>query len=181
MHPGTALFRFQLHTAVRLAQRLFMPLTVAFVVVLLWGFEFVISLSGALLSGGLLLSALPSAAAAVTAAASAARPVRMGSSGWMRHLPVSGITVRRSAILAVWIAQVPLLLTLAALALVAARRYAIPVFPYVAGLPVLGGGAPCIARAAQDSSPPAGRSGRPAGLLPERVFARRWLAADHYR
>lgn len=56
-------------------------------------------------------------AMAAGAASAAAPRVCRGLSGWLRHLPVSGLAHRRAAALAVAVAEIPLLILLAVLSL----------------------------------------------------------------
>ncbi len=113
--PSPALVRFHLQVGARLALRVLAPV-VAFACGAAGFFEkdFLRNLAATLFTGG--SSGLLVAAAAYGVAATASPRICRGLSGWMRHLPVSGIAHRRAATLAVAVAQVPLWAGLAGLA-----------------------------------------------------------------
>jgi hypothetical protein len=113
--PSPALVRFHLQVGARLALRVLAPI-VAFACGAAGFFEkdFLRNLAATLFTGG--SSGLLMAAAAYGVAATAAPRICRGLSGWMRHLPASGIAHRRAATLAVAVAQVPLWAGLAGLA-----------------------------------------------------------------
>ncbi len=116
--PLLPLLRFHFAVGARLAMRLLLPLiTAAFGAGMLLGTDFLTSFSRVLFgersSGG---SAVLTAAVFLGAAAEAAPRICRGLSGWMRHLPVSGLAHRRAAGLAIAVAQAPLLLGLLVLA-----------------------------------------------------------------
>ncbi len=116
--PFAPLLRFHLAVGARLAMRLLLPLiTAGFGAGMLLGTDFLISLSRMLFgersSGG---AAVLTVALFLGTAAEAAPRVCRGLGGWMRHLPVSGLTHRRAAGLAIAVAQAPLLLGLLVLA-----------------------------------------------------------------
>lgn len=119
--PGTALLRFHLHVGSRLALRALMPVVAAAVGGLfLLGDDFFISFAGLLFGpgsqGG---SGILIALSAVGFASVAAPRVCRGLGGWMRHLPIHGRAQRRAALVAIAVAQTPLLIGLAAFAGVA--------------------------------------------------------------
>ena len=113
--PSPALVRFHLHVGARLALRVLAPV-VAFACGAAGFFEkdFLRNLSTTLFTGG--SSGLLVAAAALGVAGTAAPRVCRGLSGWVRHLPASGVAHRRAATLAVAVAQLPLWAGLAGLA-----------------------------------------------------------------
>ena len=121
---GLALLRFHLHVGSRLALRALMP-TVAAAVggLFLLGDDFFISFARLLFgtgsTGG---SGVLIAAAAVGFASAAAPRVCRGLGGWMRHLPIHGRAQRRAALVAIAVAQTPLLLGLIVFAWVATDR-----------------------------------------------------------
>lgn len=118
---GLALLRFHLHVGSRLALRALMP-TVAAAVggLFLLGDDFFISFARLLFgpgsTGG---SGVLIGCAAVGFASVAAPRVCRGLGGWMRHLPIHGKAQRRAALVAIAVAQAPLLVGLAAFAWVA--------------------------------------------------------------
>jgi hypothetical protein len=138
-NPAFAFFLFHLHVGTRLALRTFVPLVcVVFALFYILRPEFFSSLVGTLLQGGFLLSGLPATLFSLTVAGLASRRIGLGLSGWIRHLPVDSATHRRTAGLAVFVAQCPALLILAVLGLAATEITGLSVAPYLAGLPLLG-------------------------------------------
>ena len=140
-----ALLTFHLRTGARLAMQVMAPaLAVAggAMVVVADGFPtaFVRMLFGDAASGNARpLLVLP----ALAFASSAAPRVCRGLEGWMRHLPVAGRSQRRAAMLAVAVAEVPLLLGLALLAWIAFHGWS-AFFADLAGLALC---APAVALA----------------------------------
>jgi hypothetical protein len=103
--------RFQARVGIRLALRVLAPtLAVLFGLYYLLRPEFFLYFAGIILfdSGPLARGAF-SALIAFAAARAAAPRICSGLGGWMRHLPTSGPLVRRMAVLAVVIAQTPVL------------------------------------------------------------------------
>ena len=138
-NPAFAFFLFHLHVGTRLALRAFVPLVGAvFALFYILKPEFFLSLMGTLLQTGFLLSGLPTTFFILIVAGLAARRVCLGLSGWIRHLPADSATRRRTAALAVFIAQSPALLILAILGLAASKMIGFSAAPYLAGLPLLG-------------------------------------------
>lgn len=85
---------------------------------MLLGDDFLISLARMLFGPGSSGGTWGLIVAMAAGAASAASPrICRGLSGWLRHLPVSGLAHRRAAALAVAVAQIPLLILLAVLSL----------------------------------------------------------------
>jgi hypothetical protein len=147
IRPSTAVLRFHLGAGVRLALSASVPLAGAFVIVAGLSPDpgaFVAGLAVEL-STGRGASAVPLLAAALALAIAqwASPRVCHGAAGWMRHLPVSGDAHRRATLLALVVAQAPLLLG-AAVLMLGAAAYGIPVLPArIAGLPLVGLGAAC--------------------------------------
>lgn len=107
-----ALLRFHLHVGSRLALRALMPTVAAALGGLFFlGDDFYISFSrllfGPASKGG---SGVLIALTAVGFASVAAPRVCRGLGGWMRHLPIHGRAQRRAALVAIAVAQTPLLL-----------------------------------------------------------------------
>jgi hypothetical protein len=121
--PRTALplVLFHLRVGARLALRVLAPV-VAFACGAAGFFEkdFLRNLSAILFTGrgssGLLLAAI-----SLGVASTAAPRICRGLTGWVRHLPASGVAHRRAATLAVAVAQLPLLVGLAGLASLAVK------------------------------------------------------------
>lgn len=120
----SALTRFHVSVGARLAMRALVPAIVGTVAGgMLLGNDFLVTLAHSLFgpgsSGG---SWVMIVLAAIGAASMAAPRICRGLDGWMRHLPVSGLAHRRAAVLAVAVAQSPLLLLLAVLSLVGTKQ-----------------------------------------------------------
>jgi hypothetical protein len=138
-NPAFAFFLFHLHVGTRLALRAFVPLVGAvFALFYILRPELFLSLMGTLLQTGFLLSGLPTTFFSLIVAGLASRRVCLGLSGWIRHLPADSATRRRTAAMAVFIAQSPALLILAVLGLAASKMFGFSAAPYLAGLPLLG-------------------------------------------
>jgi hypothetical protein len=118
---GAALLRFHLHVGSRLALRALMPTVAAGVGGLFFlGDDFFVSFARLLFGSGSTGGAGVLIALAAAAFASVAAPrVCRGLGGWMRHLPIHGRAQRQAALVAIAVAQTPLLLALAVFAWVA--------------------------------------------------------------
>jgi hypothetical protein len=121
-----ALARFHLHVGARLAMRAAAPLAGVPVVALLLQHDpsAAVRASAAWLLGpaGGPAAGLVVALAALTLAAWATPRVTAGLGGWPRHLPASGATHRRAALVAVATAQAPVVMALLILAPLAAHQ-----------------------------------------------------------
>ena len=119
-----ALFLFHLRAGTRLALRALFPLLiVSFTFYYLLGPEFFHSLLALFIADGSLFTGFLFAGLTLTVAALAARRVCLGLGGWIRHLPVKSQIHRRLAGLGILLAQVPILLILALLVLIASKIY----------------------------------------------------------
>ena len=138
-NSAVAFFLFHIHVGTRLALRALVPLVGAFFALFyILRPEFFLSVMGTLLQTGFLLSSLPTTFFSLIVAGLVSRRVCLGLSGWIRHLPADSATRRRTAALAVFIAQSPALLILAILGLAASKMMGFSAAPYLAGLPLLG-------------------------------------------
>jgi hypothetical protein len=123
-----ALARFHLAAGARLAAVVLAPAFAAgFGAGMLLGVDFLSSLARLLYGSdgprpAGAAGAIWIGAVAIGAARTAAPRVCRGLSGWMRHLPADGLAHRRAAALAIFAAQLPLVLLLAVLAPVALHR-----------------------------------------------------------
>ena len=134
-----AIFRFHLHVGIRLALRIFVPVvSTFFALYYLLKPELFNSLMALILDGGFLLSGITATFFCVNIAGFATRRICLGLSGWIRHLPVGGEVHRRMAGLAIFIAQIPALMILAGLAVVAMKLYLVSATPFLVGLPLVG-------------------------------------------
>jgi hypothetical protein len=138
-NPAKAVFLFHLHVGARLALRIFIPVvSIFFALYYLLRPELFNSLMAQILDGGLLLSGTTTTFFCLIIASFASRRICLGLNGWIRHLPTEDRIHRRMAGIANFIAQIPVLVILAGLAVVAMKLYQIPAVPYIAGLPLVG-------------------------------------------
>ena len=138
-HSVKPFVAFHLAVGTRLALRKLAPiLAAAFAAYYLLRPELFNAVFAALLDRGSLLMGLVSSILSLSVAAMTAPPICLGLNGWIRHLPARGLTHRRLACIAIFLAQIPILLVLATLALIAFMVYKSPPFLYVSGLPILG-------------------------------------------
>jgi hypothetical protein len=141
-----ALLRFHLHVGARLAMRAFVPVLAAAVAgIMLLGehflHSFAVLLWGPKSAGG---SGVLIAVFCYGVAAGAAPRVCRGLDGWLRHLPIGGRAQRRAAGFAIAVAQVPLLIGLAVLSVVA-TNFGRATFVDLLGLPVCAAAAALVA------------------------------------
>jgi hypothetical protein len=137
--PAKAVFLFHLHVGARVALRIFVPvISIFFALYYLLRPELFNSLMAQVLDGGFLLSGITTTCVCLIVASFASRRICLGLNGWIRHLPLEGNIHRRMAGIAVFIAQIPLLVILAGLAVVAMKLYKIPALPFIIGLPFVG-------------------------------------------
>src|SRR5262245_34113132 len=124
-----AVARFHAGVGARLALRAAAPaFAAAFGAATLLGVDFLNSFSRALYgpTAGPGTWLVPALVALALAGAAARRVCRGLPAGWLRHLPVAGSTHRRGAVLAVTVAQTPLLISLAVFAYTAAGLRYLP-------------------------------------------------------
>ena len=136
---GRAFLIFHLHVGARLALRKLAPvMAVAFAVYFfLWPAFFHILMT-VLISLGSWVSGLFFTIISVSIASSASRRICHGLDGWIRHLPSTAATQRRLAGVAVFMAQIPILIVLVLLAIVAGITSEASSTAYLVGFPVLG-------------------------------------------
>lgn len=138
-HPVKPFIVFHLAVGTRLALRkLASILAVAFAAYFLLKPELINAIFAALLERGSILMGLVSTVLTLSVAAMAAPRVCLGLNGWIRHLPARSLTHRRLAGIAITVAQTPLLLILALLALISFGSFQVSPLLYLLGLPVLG-------------------------------------------
>ena len=139
MHSIKPFLVFHLSVGIRLALRKLAPiLAVAFAAYYLLRPELFNTVFAALLRTRSLIPGLVSAVLSLSIAGMAAPRVCLGLNGWICHLPASGLMHRRLAGIAVFVAQLPVLLVLAALALIVFMNFEVPPGLYLLGLPVMG-------------------------------------------
>jgi len=134
-----AFFLFHLHVGTRLALRTFIPaVAIFFALYYVLRPELFLSLMAALLDGGFLLSGISTILLCLIMAGFAARRVCLGLDGWIRHLPAVSSIHRRMAAIAIFTAQIPLLIIMAGLAFISSKLFEVPAAPYLTGLPFVG-------------------------------------------
>jgi hypothetical protein len=138
--PGLAFFRFHLSVGIRLALRTLAPVaSIIFAFYYFFRIEFFATLVKAFFieSSGL-ISGLLFSVFSLSIAGIAASRICLGLTGWIRHLPVSSQTSRRLAALAIFIAQIPVLVFLVFPILILSKSSGIVLTIYIIGLPFLG-------------------------------------------
>jgi hypothetical protein len=137
--PAKAFFLFHLHVGIRIALRIFIPAVgLFFSLYYVLGPEFFLSLLAALLDGGFLLSGIFTILVFSIIAGFAARRVCLGLNGWIRHLPASSLMHRRMTSIALFTAQIPILIILAVLVYISSNLFEVTAEPYLIGLPFVG-------------------------------------------
>jgi hypothetical protein len=138
-HSAKPFVIFHLAVGIRLALRKLAPiLATAFAAYYLLRPELFNAVFASLLERGFLLMGLISSILSLSVAIMASPRICLGLNGWIRHLPARGLIHRRLAAVAIALSQVPILLVLAALALIAFKLYNVSPFLYLIGLPILG-------------------------------------------
>lgn len=147
MGPDRAFLLFHLRVGTRLSLRLLAPLLAAmFIAYYLLRPEFIIQVAAILfresgfLGGGTAVTLILIAVSKV-----AERRVGPGFRGWLRHLPSEGQSLRRTAILAVFLAEVPTIAVLVGLGVFVTRDEPGRALAVAAGLLVTGLGAASFA------------------------------------
>lgn len=137
---GLAFFRFHLRVGIRLALRTLAPVaSIIFAFYYFFRIEFFTALANAFFmeSSGL-VSGLLFSVFSLSLAGIAASRICLGLTGWIRHLPVSSQTSRRLAGLAIFIAQIPVLVFLVFPILFLSKNSGIVLSLYIIGLAFLG-------------------------------------------
>ncbi|UCC41214.1 MAG: hypothetical protein JSV96_07255 [Candidatus Aminicenantes bacterium] len=134
-----AFFIFHLRVGTRLAIRKLAPvLALIFAAYFILRPEFFHELSAGFVQAGFLMTGLISTIISLSIAGMASLRVCHGLDGWIRHLPAGSPTHRRLAIVSIFMAQLPILLVLAALALYSSIKFKAPATAYLTALPLLG-------------------------------------------
>jgi len=132
---------FHLNVGARLALNKLVPVLGAmFAVYFIFKPEFFNEYFSVLLSEGSLIPGVVFTLLCAATASMASKRVCLGLSGWMRHLPVSGLATRRLAEIAVFAAQVPILLVLVFFPCFSVFSHGVSPysFAFVMGVPLLG-------------------------------------------
>ena len=134
-----AFFIFHLRVGTRLALRRLTPLLAAvFTVYYFFKPEFFHSVAAAFVYTGSLITGFFSAIISLSIARMAALRICLGLDGWIRHLPASSLMHRRLASVAIFVAQLPVLVVLALLAVFSSIKFGVSATAYFLGLPILG-------------------------------------------
>jgi hypothetical protein len=135
--PLISMLRFHLGAGGRLVQRVFVPVFCTILVMVVFtGPVAYARFYAALIGGRYLSSALPTTLLILGAVALANRRLAKGLTGWLRHLPVKGRTLKWSIILGLLITISPVLLIMALSSATAAGIIPIPTVSYLIGLPM---------------------------------------------
>lgn len=138
-HHIFAFYLFHLRVGTRLAiRKLASVLAVVFAVYYLFRPELFSLIIAASAHTGSIVTGIFSTAVSLSIAGMASRRVCLGLDGWIRHLPASHLMYRRQAGVAVFVAQIPVLVVLASLALSAQIKFGVSATTYLTGLPLLG-------------------------------------------
>jgi len=132
---------FHLNVGARLALNKLVPvLGVMFAVYFIFKPEFFNEYFSFLLSEGSLIPGVVFTLVCAATASMASKRVCLGLSGWMRHLPVSGLATRRLAEIAVFAAQTPILLVLIYFPCFSVFSHGVSPYSYafLTGVPLLG-------------------------------------------
>jgi len=132
-------FVFHLRVGIRIALRKVAAIVaLIFAVFMILRADFFAAVFAGLLQDKSLFTGLVFAAVAIGIALMASPRICLGLTGWVRHLPASGPTHRRLATLAVFVAQLPILIFLALLAIFVSQTADVSVLLFLAGLTLLG-------------------------------------------
>ncbi len=113
-------------------------LSIVFALYYLFRPELFYSLIASLIQAKTIMAGVISTIFSLSIAVMAAPRVFHGLDGWMRHLPSSSLIQRRMSTLAVFMAQLPVLIILAFLSILAGGRHEFFPTTYLIGLPILG-------------------------------------------
>jgi hypothetical protein len=132
---------FHLNVGARLALNKLVPVLGAiFAVYFIFKPEFFNEYFSVLLSEGSLIPGVLFTLLCAATASMASKRVCLGLSGWMRHLPASGLTIRRLAEIAIFAAQTPILLVLLFFPCFSVFSHGVSPysFAFITGVPLLG-------------------------------------------
>ncbi len=132
---------FHLNVGARLALNKLVPVLGAmFAVYFIFKPEFFNEFFSVLLREGSIIPGVLFTAICTATASMASKRVCLGLSGWMRHLPVSGLATRRLAEIAVFAAQTPILLVLIFFPCFSVLYHGVSPYSYafITGVPLLG-------------------------------------------
>ncbi len=139
-NPGFAFLRFHLNVGTRLAAKILAPLIALFFAALyLFKIDFFIILARALfVDSHFVVSGLIYSGVMIGTSRMISPRICLGLNGWIRHLPLKSRLNRRLALISIFVAQVPVLLSLSLPSLLLSKSQGINPAVYLFGLPVLG-------------------------------------------
>lgn len=139
-NPNFAFLRFHVNVGARLAAKILAPLIALFFAALyVFKIDFFIVLAHALFAEShLVVSGLLYSAIMVSTSRIISPRICLGLVGWIRHLPLKSRANRRLALFSIFIAQIPMLLSLSLPSLLLSNSLGINPSVYIFGLPVLG-------------------------------------------
>jgi hypothetical protein len=139
MRSFWAFFIFHLSVGTRLAIRRLAPLLAfVFAAYYLISPAFFHIIIAAFIQTGFLMTGFLSSILSLSIAGMASHRICHGLDGWIRHLPASQLMQRRLASVAIFAAQLPILVVLAVLAIYACGEFGVSATAYLVGLPFLG-------------------------------------------
>ena len=138
--PGFAFLRFHLNVGARLAAKILAPLIALFFSALyIFKIDFFVVLARALfVDSHFVVSGLFYSAITIATSRMIAPRICLGLNGWIRHLPLESRLNRRLALISIFMAQLPVLLSLSLPSLLLANSLEVNSAVYFSGLPVLG-------------------------------------------
>lgn len=132
--------RFHLNVGARLAVKILAPLIAVFFAVLyIFKVDFFVVLARALfVDSHFVVSGLIYSAITIGASRMISPRICTGLNGWIRHLPLKSRSNRRMALISIFMAQVPVLLSLSLPSLLLSNSLGVNPAVYLSGLPMLG-------------------------------------------
>ncbi len=139
-NPSLAFLRFHLNVGARLAAKILAPLIALFFAALyIFKIDFFVVLVRALfVDSHQVVSGIIYSAITVGTSRIISPRICLGLNGWIRHLPLKSQSNRRMALISIFMAQVPVLLSLSLLSLLLSNSLGVNPAVYFSGLPVLG-------------------------------------------
>lgn len=139
-NPSLAFLRFHLNVGARLAAKILAPLIAVFFASLyIFKIDFFVVLARALfVDSHIVVSGLFYSAITIGASYIISPRICLGLNDWIRHLPLKSRSNRRMALISIFMAQVPVLLSLSLPSLLLSNNLGVNPAVYFFGLPVLG-------------------------------------------
>lgn len=135
-----SLFRFHLRVGTRIALQVFAPfIAIMFALFYFFRPDFFLLLSNILFSfSGYTTSGVFTAAICIFTSRIASFRVCLGLNGWIRHLPLDAVTIRRTAQAAIFVAILPILISVSFLSSLSNIVLGENPFAYIVGTPLQG-------------------------------------------